>query len=267
MKLLAAALACIIAVLPGVGLATEGTYYVAPSSGGTSGAYPYDWALPYYAGAGDELSGITLANWADAGGAFGGATTVCVAAATEGGGLVMNSHLASDCSTSHGSTNRAVGVLHAVDAGDFVRLFRVRAIASADVPSTASAISLGVVFVDGTTAAAAWYGAHTYSSAALESLPMYEYHHTAGAGAWDATSFTSLGFSVPYADLQDWALVRSGTSLRAYIGNRGGWVPVYTWTVTAGAGKVGVDVRTFGGVADYFTVHLDAFRASLTGLP
>lgn len=227
----------------------------------------YDWADPASASGGDQLASVPAGSWSDAGGAFGGAKTVCMSA-FDSRLLQINTHYATDCSTSHGTTDRAVGILISVPAGDFTRIMRIGL--KRNVVSTAASVvvSAGPVFVDGTTSASAWYSLETYEGTSQTAV-LYSFSHIAAAGSWDAVYDTLSSLGVwQYTSSMDFAFVRTGTTLVAYAGPmRGQMQPMASWTVTAGAGMAGFRMQSQLSTADYYIATLYAYRTSLSGVP
>lgn len=190
---------------------------------------------------------IDPADWVDADD-IGGATSVDKESAEGGRFLGM----ATNRLTGGGgvSGNRAQGLLTAVAGGDFLvevpMGFSTTSLSDAVI---ACSLYTGAVFVDGADLDTAnWYGlAQRWSFAAI-GTSISTFHVMAntagGAGKWaawtTATAVAGLGANFGGLQLVMW-LGRSGTTLTAYISRMGGIpVPVATWTVSAGAGYVGV---------------------------
>lgn len=227
---------------------------------------PYDWADPAFEIPGDQLSAIDPTAWSDAGGAFGGSKTSCVQT-VESRLLRVSNAFQSNCSTPQ-TGDRANGILIAVPSGDFIRAMRIGFRRSVAATVSSSVLTGGAVFVDGTSASAAWYGVHAYWGGTDLSYDVYKLSHSAAAGAWETYSAYTLLKSAYSEMLWDCVLERSGTTLTAYVAAaRGQLAPWATWTVSTGAGMVGIRTATLLSTADTLAATLYAYRESLTEVP
>ena len=264
-------LAFLLAAWVPLSLAWGGTIYTPPAGGGgTTPPGPFDWADPAYESGSDQLSSIDPVMWLDASDAgFGGSTAACVRVAASRL-LEVDGSTVADCSTG-AAGNRVQGVLTAVTAGDFVRYFRVGFRRSVAYGTPSSALAGGAVFVDGASASSAWYGTFAYWGGADTYFYVYGFSHpVAGIGAWDDLAPTSSSDGLIYGGITtfDFALVRSGSTLYSYIAPAGGrLVLAHSWSVSTGAGKVGLRLAVTGGTSDDLSALLMAYRTSLTEVP
>jgi hypothetical protein len=168
-------------------------------------------------------------------------------------------------------------MVRAVASGDFYHSFRIYVTVDAiDVGTTITdTIDYGVAFIDGDSAADdSWYGLMFELGGAAVMLTepaVYEMSKTSGSGRWDATPSYALVLGSSFHSSQAWDvwMVRSGTTLTAYYAPPGG-APVRAkqWTVTSGAGYIGLRYQLYTASADraYIvgcTLHDGAAAATL----
>lgn len=247
--------------------AGAGTAYTPPASG-SSVASPgaADWADPYYETAGDGLTEVDAADWLSAH-TYGGGSEVC-RQAVHSRYLRLRASLKADCSTSWASTDRAMGMLHAVPAGDFIVAFRFGIHREQGIGAGGGTLDAGPVFVDGDdTGADSWYGSMLYGST-IDGAYIYQVTNTAGADRFSTYgSYANLNVYVTWQTVYDVVFQRSGTALTMYQGAPMSPLPkVASWTVSADAGLVGVRSQTFLSTADEMDVVVYAFR-SLSEVP
>lgn len=235
----------------------------AAGANGAAGADGQDapgWAVGYETAAADWTDTDTI----------GGATGVYKTDRTLG--VRMRTDKAADGATDTDG-NRVQGLVRSIAGGDFVvgmRLSFDRPGVTADTTSTA--IKAAAVFVDGAdVSTAAWYGVgNYYSGVTLLSPSVLRFANEAGADRFEsyaafATILNAPGVGVgPY----DVFLVRSGTTLTFYMGLAGG-VPqaIYSWTVTAGAGLIGLRVAHQADVAHDLMPVILAYRDDFAEVP
>lgn len=204
----------------------------------------------------------TPADWTDAF-ALGSLVSVFKEAVTLG--VRMRTDKASD-GTTDTDGNRVQGLLRSVPAGDFVVGLRFcldrPGVAIGD---TSTVVQGGPVFVDGEDAGdSSWYALQNYwSTAAWNNPTLYRMEEEDGADRFDSAAYAfgailnapALGVT-PY----DAFIQRSGTTLKMYLCPAGD-VPqlAYTWTVTAGAGLVGLRLQHQSGVAHDLMAVIQAF--------
>ena len=220
-------------------------------------------------GSADWANGApTLANWTDAD-SLGGADPVCLQTA-QSGAVRMRTGFLADCSTAYGATDRAVGFLRTIAAGDFIVAFRLQFSRPGVARGTGStALIAGAIFVDGSDAAAnSWFGPGVYlTGSTLLNSDHLGFESTAGAARFTTYSAFPAALVSPSYPEADYILVRSGTTLTAYVAPaRSPGYLIATYTVTAGAGMVGVRSQTLLGTADEIDVAMTAYR-QLTELP
>ncbi len=217
---------------------------------------------------------FTLADWQDAG-SVGGGTTVTRTLIGGGRGIVMDA--AHDAAGDAITGLRSQGLLRNVAAGDFCHGFRMYLFTDVEIAQTlGDTVAFGAAYVDGLNAGtASWYGV-TLSYAHGGVWPplnpvFYRESSTAGSGRWDTTSSSTLMYSTPwyYAVQFDAWLVRSGTSLTAYIARPGDPPQLFhTWTVSAGAGMVGLRFQVSAAFSNNpYYVGLLAHSGSETATP
>jgi hypothetical protein len=239
-----------------------------PGADGVSG---YDWASPEYEAAGDLLSAVATGDFTDIA-SYGGATSVYKAACCDSEAVRMRTDLQSDGSTA-ASGNRAQGLVRSVASGDFVigvrfSLFRVGQRADA----SSSVVLGGPVFVDGTDASAdSWYGAMLYYSGSGEMAPaLYQVQNESGSSRFETYdgSYALLGTLYNLVGAFDGIYERSGTSLKLHLCTaRGQPMQVGSWTVSTGAGLMGLRIQHAGGTGDNLQGNIRAYRKSLTAVP
>lgn len=220
---------------------------------------------------------FSLADWADAG-AVGGSTTVTRSLLASNRVLAIQPKLLANGSTATGS--RAQGALLSVGSGDFVHGFRLYVYNPGKLGDEAAGdtFEAGAAFVDGADAStASWYGivCEWPGGSTWKAAPtIYEMSNTAGANRWDTfATYTSYGALFVQGTTYDLWLQRSGTTLTAFYAEIGCMpIRVKTWTVSAGAGMVGIrfQMYTEGPNSAYvvgMTAHTGAASASLPWSP
>ena len=248
----------------GVALAVVGTVAI-----GGSSYTPAATAAVASSGSADWANGDpTLANWTDAD-SLGGADPVCLQTA-QSGAVRMRTGFQADCSTAYGSTDRAVGFLRTIAAGDFIVAFRLQLSRPGVARGAGStALIVGAIFVDGSDAAAdSWFGPGMYvTGSTLLNSDHLGFESTAGAARFTTYSAFPAALASPSYPEADYILVRSGTTLTAYVAPaRSPGYLIATYTVTAGAGMVGVRSQVLFSTADEIDVAMTAYR-QLTELP
>ena len=228
---------------------------------GASASNPLDWADPANAVAGDQLTVVDPALWTDAS-TIGGSTASTLTAV---GSRYMR------VVTSGGSGNRAQGALIAVPAGDFIRAMRIGFRRSVLGGIASNTLNAGPVFVDGANVgSASWYGPASYWGSQNDfAMSGYALQNEAGANRWETYdgSYASLWTN---ENLIQWDVIiaRVGTTLTIYWGpQRGQMNSVKSWTVSAGAGLVGVRTEVMSGSPDSVDVFVYAYRVSLAAVP
>lgn len=220
-----------------------------PSAGGGASTAAGDWAEGNVASAGDWASAST----------WGAATSVYHEATDLG--VRMRTDKDSDGVTDTNG-NRVQGLLRTVSAGNFEARFRVSwdraASAAGDGPS---AYDGSVVFVDGQDVdASSHYSVGMYwGGDTLQNGDINRYENTAGADRFESRSFANLFSTAIFGTGPvDVFLRRTGTTLEVLMCSGGG-VPnlVYSWTVSADAGLVGLRTQHYLGIATdlYMTIH------------
>lgn len=245
--------------------------YVPPAGGAQSVTLPYDWADPSAETGSDELSAINQSNWTDAS-AHGGTTSACITT-VDSRLLRLDSRTATNCSTPT-TGNRAQGLLHTIGSGNFTAILRVSFARDVTLATVSYVVTESVVFVDGAdVSTASWYGLGAYLGTEQVSNLYAFWNDATETPRFDTydignSSYTLLGTNVDWSDGADVALVRSGTTLTAYIARPGGgFLLAKTWTVTTGAGYVGIRTQNLLNESDNAIMTLKAFRTSLTTLP
>lgn len=150
--------------------------------------------------------------------------------------------------------NRVQGLLHAVSAGDFIVGIRV-AFDAVNTPITDAISTLEgtAVFVDGASAANdSFVGIGNYWTATFMRQAIFRrLQNVAGANRFEtATANTIVSSPGLGGGPFDFFFVRTGTSLAGFVGAPGA-IPqlAYTWTVSAGAGMLGVRIQHSAGTA------------------
>lgn len=232
----------------------------AQGASGSSAAGPWDWADPFYESGGDQLAAVDPNLWTDAS-AIGGATACTLT-------QVQSRIMRVDTS---GAGNRVQGALIAVGAGDFVRLLRLGFQRNVSALASSSVVLGGPAFVDGAdVSTASWYGGGIYWGGTDYANSGYTFDNTSGAARWE--SYDGGTYGVIWGTLPscacDCAFVRVGTTLTLYWADmRGQLNAVRSWTVSAGAGYVGVRASVLLGSADNVNILVYAYRESLSSLP
>lgn len=245
----------------------------APGSNGADGAdgvAGWDWASPEYEQAGDSLSDVALADWPDA--ATAGAVSSVCRVDVLSRVIRLSARYQSDCSTDYTTTNRSMGILRSIAAGDFrVGMRYLVARPGVAIAATSSILVGGPVFVDGADPdTASWYGVAYYlSGSTTRTADIYSFKNEAGAHRFDAYdggyALQSGGISWTEVDV---FLERIGTTLNVYMGpvRSPGWL-YGTFTVTAGAGLIGLRSQVLNNATDELDLTLTAYRAGLASLP
>lgn len=236
-----------------------------PPGGGSAQTLAPDWAA-------DSDAAVVAGDWVSAS-TLGAATGVYKATRTLG--LRMRTDKAVDGATDTDG-DRVQGLLHAAAAGDWVIGLRVSFDRPGVLVADASTALAGMlVFVDGTGATAAddssWYGIGNYWSGVGFTQPsLLRFSNTAGASRFEtygafATLLNAPGVGAgPY----DVFFVRTGTALDIYMGPIGGAPAlVHTYTVTAGAGYIGLRIQHQLGVAHDLMATIMAYRDDLAEVP
>lgn len=221
-------------------------------SGGGGGASTAagDWAEGHAAVSGEWTSAST----------YGAATSVYHEATDLG--VRMRTDKADDGVTDTNG-NRVQGLLRTIAAGDFEARFRVSwdrtGVAASAGPS---AYEASVVFVDnpGDVDAGSHYSVGIYwGGDTLPNGDINRYENTSGANRFESRSFSNLFSTAIFGTGPvDVFLRRTGTTLAALMCTAGG-VPqlMHSWTVSAGAGLVGLRAQHFLAIANdlYMTIH------------
>ena len=251
-------IAAVTFLLPGISVA--GSIYTPPTTSG--GGAVGDWAVTTPA-VGDFSTSHGLV--------IGGADEGCIEALPSGAPK-LRGLLKADCVTTWGATDRTMGMVRAVAGGNFRIAFRLQFSRSDVARATGSTQLLaGPVFVDGTSVAAnSWYGAALYlASTTLLNSGVMKLESTAGVARWETYStFTANVLPSPSLPESDWVLERDGTTLNIYTGPaRGAGFLVATFTVSAGAGYVGVRSQTLLSDATAVDIAVVGYEEGLTALP
>lgn len=215
----------------------------------------------------------TLAAWQDAG-AVGGATTVLRSLLDTDRAVRCTPSKLANWSTASGG--RAQGLLLNVAAGDFCHGLRVylQVPAKAFGASLGDTVEFGAVHVDGTDASTAdWRGIiaeYTSGNVWPQTPTIYRMEGTTAPNKWTTfTSYASLGSPWDYIVQMDVWLIRSGTTLSAYVA-RAGDAPqlVYSWTVGTGAGMIGARFQMYAETsANTYYMGILAHSGSATATP
>lgn len=166
--------------------------------------------------------------------------------------------------------DRVQGLLHAVDAGNFIVGIRVAFDATATpITDAISTLEGTVVFVDGDSVADdSFVGMGHYWTATYMRSPttFRRLQNVAGANRFETGTANTLVSSPAWGGgVFDFFFVRSGTDLRGYVGAPGA-IPqlAYTWTVSAGAGQLGVRIQHSAGTPVDLMAVIQAYRVFTT---
>ena len=248
--------------------AIDGSQLLNLPGGGGGGSGDTDWA----AGLSVEVS----ADWTDAG-SEGGLITTHLEDRTLG--VRIRTDLKSDGVTPVAG-NRVQGAIRAIAGGDFKVGIRYRL----DIPgvlinANSAVLSGGPVFIDGADlATASWYGVHQYlSSHNLLTAGTLSFQTEAGANRFDATAgqygFGTIfngGFGGPWMGLTDFDVFieRTGTDLIFYMGAaRCAVHKIASWTVTAGAGWIGMRLQVQSGEPNPLQAVIIAYDDTFVEFP
>jgi hypothetical protein len=211
---------------------------------------------------------VLAADWpdAEAAGAINGVCRDEIASRV----LRVRANLDSDCSTDYGTTNRTLGILRSIGAGDF-RVAMRYVMTPTGWDDYLSVAVAGPIFVDGTDASAdSWYGAGAYytTEQVREGTgTIYRLSSSVGANRFETyNAYTSVETGV--GARIDAVLERSGTTLTIWMGPTGG--PLHsmgTHTVSAGAGLIGLRTQTALSTNSELDLTLVAYRTGLTEIP
>ena len=228
--------------------------------------------VPDYVAIGADT--FDLADWADAL-AAGGPDSVDEELGGSGATLVMPLNRKADGTGITGT--RAQGLLTGIAAGDFTVGFALAYQAGVGF-ATAQGIGIycGPVFVDGTDVSTSdWYSVATYWAevSVASGATLYAFDNVGGGGNQFAThtSFATVANAMQpgQTGMTAW-LVRSGVTLQAYFG-RYGEIPTKvgnSWTVTAGAGLIGLRCQIFSVTAeDVVSLHVMRYRYIASATP
>ena len=232
---------------------------------GPAGSAAYDWSNPQYEQAGDQLTVVDPALWADA--ATLGGVTPCTLSAVNGARNMLV-----DCSAG-GAGSRVQGALIGVAAGDFCVALRVGLYRPGFAGSVVSTtIAAGAAYVDGADVSLSpWYGAAHYwgggndyihNTYGLDNATVPPYWET-----WNA--FTpSLQSSTQRTETTDYVFQRIGGTLTIYSGPARSRLVLQATHLGIGVGAGLVGVRSQMIVSfEPCNLVISAYRASLTEVP